>query len=94
MFEKYKKLLTQYVAFKSISTDEAYKPEMLKTANWLMELLGSFGFKTKLLKGKFCNPIIFRFRQSSKKLVHSYRDMFANYPDLVQFPESIGVARQ
>ncbi|OGI71777.1 hypothetical protein A3J61_00090 [Candidatus Nomurabacteria bacterium RIFCSPHIGHO2_02_FULL_38_15] len=59
MFEKYKKLLTQYVAFKSISTDEAYKPEMLKTANWLMELLGSFGFKTKLLKGKFCNPIVF-----------------------------------
>ena len=39
MFEKYKKLLGEYVAFKSISTDDAFKYEMLKTASWLTETL-------------------------------------------------------
>lgn len=79
MFEKYKKLLGEYIAFKSISTDDAYKHEMLKTASWLIETLQNYGFKTKLLKGKFCNPIVFAEYVVNKKfetvLIYGHYDV-------------------
>ncbi len=79
MFEKYKKLLGEYVAFKSISTDDAFKHEMLKTASWLIETLQNYGFKTKLLKGKFCNPIVFAEYVVDKKfetvLIYGHYDV-------------------
>lgn len=79
MFEKYKKLLGEYVAFKSISTDDAFKYEMLKTASWLTETLQNYGFKAKLLKGKFCNPIVFAEYVVDKKfetvLIYGHYDV-------------------
>jgi acetylornithine deacetylase/succinyl-diaminopimelate desuccinylase-like protein len=58
--QQFKKLLTEYVALKSISTDPAYKAEMVKTADWLMDYLKQFGFKTQLIRyGAEMNDVVF-----------------------------------
>lgn len=59
MFEKYKQLLSQFVSFKSISTDPSYKKEVEKTVLWLKNLLQNGGFKTKIWKGRKSNPVVF-----------------------------------
>ncbi len=58
-FEKYKKLLGEFVSFQSVSTNPKYAPEIEKTVAWLKKLLSTSGFKTKIWKGKSSNPIIF-----------------------------------
>lgn len=58
-YEEYKKLLNEFVSFKSISTDEKFLPEIGKTVSWLEKTFKSSGFKVKLLKGKATNPVIF-----------------------------------
>lgn len=60
MNQEFKKLLAEYVALKSISTDPAYKPEMAKTAGWLIAYLKQFGFKTQLIRyGNQMNDVVF-----------------------------------
>ena len=56
---QYKKLLTEYVSFKSISTDKKFLPEMAKTVKWLSSLLQKNGFKVQLLQGPKTNPVVF-----------------------------------
>lgn len=56
---QYKKLLSQYVSFQSISTDKKFQPEVAKTVNWLTQLLKSGGFKVRLLKTSGANPLVF-----------------------------------
>lgn len=56
---KYKKLLKEFVSFKSISTDSEFKSEVGKTVSWLNNLLTKNGFKTKTLQGKNSNPVVF-----------------------------------
>jgi acetylornithine deacetylase/succinyl-diaminopimelate desuccinylase-like protein len=57
--DQYKKLLHEYVSFKSISTDKKFLPEMTKTVKWLSNLLQKNGFKVQLLQGPKTNPIVF-----------------------------------
>ncbi len=56
---KFKKTLKEFIAIKSISTDASYKEDMNKAADWLIAYLVKIGFKTKLLKGKTTNPVVF-----------------------------------
>ncbi len=58
-FLKYKKLLTEFVSFKSISTDEKFIPEIDKTVAWLENLFKQNKFKVKIFKGKTTNPVVF-----------------------------------
>lgn len=58
-FETYKKLLSEFVSFKSISTDPKFLPEIDKTVAWLKKLLGSSGFKVEVWKSKNANPVVF-----------------------------------
>lgn len=57
--DSYKRLLADLVALKSISTDKRYKQDVKKTANWLVELLSSYGFDSKLLMGTKTNPYVY-----------------------------------
>ncbi|MEK7470937.1 MAG: M20/M25/M40 family metallo-hydrolase [Patescibacteria group bacterium] len=58
-FKEYKKLLSEFVAFKSVSTDPKFLTEIDKTVAWLKSLLEKNGFNIEILKGKNSNPIIF-----------------------------------
>ncbi len=57
-FKTYKTLLSQFVKFKSISTDIKFAGEMEKTVLWLEKTFRSEGFKTKIWRPKTVNPII------------------------------------
>lgn len=59
MNNEFKKLLGEYVALQSISTDPAFDAEMRKTAEWLGEYLAEHGFKVSYLKGPRTNPVVF-----------------------------------
>ncbi|WKZ25784.1 MAG: M20/M25/M40 family metallo-hydrolase [bacterium] len=67
-YNYYKKLLNEFVSFKSISTDETFIPEINKTVDWLEKLFKSSGFKVKILKGKTTNPVVFADYKVSDKL--------------------------
>lgn len=57
LFATYKKLLEEYIAFASISTDSAFSDHMHRTAKWLEQQFVDHGFATKLVEG--CgNPIV------------------------------------
>ena len=56
--DEFKKLLTQFVACKSISTDPAFAPEITKTVNWLKQLFTQHGFDVETFNGPSCNPIV------------------------------------
>lgn len=68
MYENYKKLLKEFVALKSVSTDTAFKGEMIKTVTWLENLLKKGGATVELWKGKNSNPTIFATLGNNKKL--------------------------
>ncbi len=55
-FKEYKKLLSQWIKFKSISTDAKYKRGVFNAADWFRSLLKNYGFVSKLIKGKTTNP--------------------------------------
>lgn len=57
--DEFKKLLTQYVSLKSVSTDPQFKSEILKTADWLKEYLSKYNFAVEYIQGPTCNPIVF-----------------------------------
>ncbi len=59
MFETYIKLLKEYVSFKSISTDLAYKPEINKTVDWLTLVLKEYGFEVEIWPGVISNPVVY-----------------------------------
>ncbi len=59
MYEKYLKLLSEYISFQSISTDNTFKNEMYQTAEWLSKTLQDYGFTTELWTGRECNPIVY-----------------------------------
>ncbi len=47
------------MAFKSISTDPAYKKDILKTVEWLKLILKEYGFAVEIWEGEICNPIVY-----------------------------------
>ena len=59
MFETYIKLLKEYVSFKSVSTDMAYKSEINKTVEWLTLVLKEYGFTVEIWQGVVSNPVVY-----------------------------------
>lgn len=58
IYPQYKKLLSELIAIKSISTDISFKDEMKKTANWYIDFLRGYGFEVDVLQGEISNPVI------------------------------------
>lgn len=58
-FEDYKALLSEFLSFKSISTNPDFKGDIDKTANWLVDKFKAYGFDSYLLEGKETNPNVF-----------------------------------
>ncbi len=48
MNNSYQKLLSQFVALKSVSTDPAFAPEIVKTVNWLKDIFTQTGLRPTL----------------------------------------------
>lgn len=67
MYDKYLKLATELIAFKSISTDKAYADEIKKTAHWLSDLFKKNGFTVEIFEG-YGNPVVFASYEQSKDL--------------------------
>lgn len=59
IYTKYKSLLAEFLAFKSVSTDAKFSGEMVKTAEWLRNLLKDNGFRAKIWTKKGANPVVF-----------------------------------
>lgn len=76
---EYQTLLSQFVTFKSISTDPVFQPEIVKTVDWLNQLFTKHGFTVETLTGSSCNPVIFaHYTQNSKLktvLVYGHYDV-------------------
>jgi acetylornithine deacetylase/succinyl-diaminopimelate desuccinylase-like protein len=66
--DEFKKLLKEYVAIQSVSTDPALKENMGKMAKWLEELFKSNGFETQLLEGNGINPVVYASYKQSEDL--------------------------
>ena len=56
--ETYKVILNDFIKFKSISTDESFKIEILKTVSFVCDLFEHHKFETQVIDG-FGNPIVF-----------------------------------
>ena len=70
----YKSLLSEFVSFKSVSTDKAYISEIQKTVKWLEKLFSERGFSVEVIKGTRCNPVVFASyeTESAKETVLVY----------------------
>jgi len=55
--QKYQKLLSEFVSYKSISPETKCTADIVKCGEWVHKLFHSIGFKSKIVKG-FGNPII------------------------------------
>lgn len=55
--KQYLAQLAEYISFKSISTDSAYKKQLAQTANWLDGLFIKHGFSSQILTD-YGNPIV------------------------------------
>ena len=77
--DTYKKLLTEFVSFKSISTDPEFKPEIEKTVEWLRNLFTENGFTVKVLHGKKTNPVVYSHYQTDDNaetvLIYGHHDV-------------------
>lgn len=68
MFEQYKKLLAEFVSFKSISTDPKYRDGIAKTVLWLKKQFLKNKFKVEVIKTKEANPVVFASYQTDDLL--------------------------
>ena len=55
---EFTRLFTEYIAFKSISTDAAFTPQMDATVQWLTKMFKDNGFKVSIMKGPKTNPMV------------------------------------
>ena len=58
VFDKFIALFKEYISFKSISTDPAFKDEIQKTVDWLHNLFLENDFKVQFLQGPKTNPVL------------------------------------
>jgi acetylornithine deacetylase/succinyl-diaminopimelate desuccinylase-like protein len=68
LFENYKKILAQYITFKSVSTDARYQTECMSAARWLVNTFTHSGAKTALWECGTANPVVFAEYFVNKKL--------------------------
>jgi acetylornithine deacetylase/succinyl-diaminopimelate desuccinylase-like protein len=67
-YNTYKKLLAEFVSFKSISTHPKFKEDINKTVSWLEKTLEGFGFGVEIFSAKESNPVVFANFVADKKL--------------------------
>lgn len=76
---EYKKLASEYISFKSISTDPEFKSEVRACASWLKNLLKKNGFRVKVVRAGDSNPVIIANYEVSKDaetvLVYGHYDV-------------------
>jgi acetylornithine deacetylase/succinyl-diaminopimelate desuccinylase-like protein len=76
--KEYLKLLKEFVAIESVSTDKKYFPEIVKCSKWLFNLFKKSGFETRIYTG-FDNPIVVaKTKKDPKKetiLVYGHYDV-------------------
>lgn len=65
--DEYKKIAAKLVSLKSVSSDKTLTPECRKTAEFLKELLTSYGFTAKIVEG-YGNPVVLASFQVDPKL--------------------------
>lgn len=58
MTDLYTQLLSECIAFRSISTDPEFKPQIDACADWLIDLLQQYGFETEKIIN-YGNPLVF-----------------------------------
>lgn len=78
MFETYKKLLAEFVAIPSVSTDRKFLPEMDKAVAWLQQLFEANGFTITLLTDERCSPVVVAKYDAGKErttLVYGHYDV-------------------
>lgn len=56
--KKYLELLSEFISFKSISTDTQFKDECIKTSTWIESLFNDAGFEVKTDNGQNSNPLV------------------------------------
>lgn len=57
VYKRYRELLDELIAFKSISTDKRFASEITKTVEWYKDLFDSAGFNVEIFE-EYGNPII------------------------------------
>lgn len=57
MLDEYKKLLKEFIAFQTVSSDSSKKDEIAKAADWLRSLLKTNGFSSEVVHG-YGNPVV------------------------------------
>ncbi len=77
--EGYLKLLSEFVSFKTISTDPSYKPEIEACVEWLSQQFSGNGFLVEVWRGEDSNPVVFASYGSDPKketiLVYGHYDV-------------------
>lgn len=77
--KEYIQLLKDFVSFKTVSTDSAFKGEMNKAVAWISKLCKAHGFSVSLLKGPNTNPVVCASYMVNKKaktvLVYGHYDV-------------------
>lgn len=68
LFDKFITLLKEYISFKSISTDPAFKGEIQKQVDWLHNLFLENGFTVQFLQGPNTNPVLLAHYHQSDDL--------------------------
>lgn len=85
IYNTYRNLLDEFIQFKSISTDPAFKAEINKTSSYLKQLFESNSFDVEVIEG-FGNPIIvakYKINPDARRcLIYGHYDIQpANFKD-------------
>ncbi len=75
--EEYKKILAEYIKFKSISADKEFLPGIYSCVKFLKELFEKNGLKTKIIEG-YENPLVYGEYNANKKetvLIYGHYDV-------------------
>jgi acetylornithine deacetylase/succinyl-diaminopimelate desuccinylase-like protein len=75
--EEYRKILAEYIKFKSISTDKEFLPEIYSCVKFLKELFEKNGLETKIIEG-YDNPLVYGEYDANKKetvLIYGHYDV-------------------
>ena len=74
----YTKLLSDFISFKSVSTDSLYSSDLRKVVAWLQKLFVGHGFRVETWQGKNTNPVIYAMLDANKPetvLVYGHYDV-------------------
>lgn len=68
MYEYYRKLLYEFVRFRTVSTDEQFGSEINSSVKWLVDFFGGLDFVCEVIDGEDCYPVLLAEYQFNKDL--------------------------